>query len=137
MSPLGSYLRSIVCHQRDARITIPTQTEREREKQPSLRTSHIYGVSVGCCYWVISYQLFSSRIYTLVIATWFFLAGFSLSFCLFGFSSRPFENRRLQNVFRPHVEKPRTARVRRSAAPRAEGRPPLGVNALFSPCHLP
>lgn len=25
MSPLGSYLRSIVCHQRDGRITIPTQ----------------------------------------------------------------------------------------------------------------
>lgn len=30
MSPLGSYLRSIVCHQRDARITVHTQRERER-----------------------------------------------------------------------------------------------------------
>lgn len=33
MSPLGSYLRSIVCHQRDARITVPTQRDRERERK--------------------------------------------------------------------------------------------------------
>lgn len=60
--------------------------ERAREKQPSLRTSHIYGADVCRCCWMIVHQLFSSHILHTHLNVIFFFTFF-FSFLVWFFES--------------------------------------------------